>query len=89
MEMQLYSAPVECRVDGQGRRALLILLCLLDQCCIVYRPGEVVCDVHPQELGAADQLHSHVVDERSVAGLLLPEVNNDLFGFVHMSCHCP
>ena len=36
------------------------LLCLLDQCRSVHRPGEVVCDVHSQELGAADHLHSRV-----------------------------
>ena len=58
---------------------------LLDQSCSVHRPGEVVCDVHPQELGAADQLHSCVVDGKwSVVGLLLPEINNDLwFCVVH------
>ena len=51
----------------------------------VHRPGEVVCDVHTQELGAADHLHRRVVDKKwSMAGLLLPEVDNDLFGFVHI-----
>ena len=37
-----------------------MLLCPLDQCRSVHRPGEVVCDVHSQE--AADHLHSRVVD---------------------------
>ena len=47
--------------------------------------GEVICDVHPQEPGAVDHLHSYVVDEEgSVVGLLLPEVDNDLFRFVHV-----
>ena len=88
----LYGAPVECSEDGRGQEGsahpsqeVQKLLCLLDQCCSVHRPGEVVCDVHPQQLGTADHLHSHVVDEKwSMAGLLLPEVNNDLFGFVHI-----
>ena len=36
--------------------------------------------MHPQELGAADHLHSRVVDEKwSMAGILLSEVDNDLF----------
>ena len=61
------------------------LLCLPDQCCSVHRPDEVVCNVHPQELGAVDHLHCLVVDEKwSVAGVLLPEVDNYLFAFVHV-----
>lgn len=40
--------------------------------------------MHPQELNAADHLHSCVVDEKwSMAGLVLPEVGNNLFGLVH------
>ena len=38
--------------------------------------------MHPQELGAADHLHSRVVDEKwSMTGLVLPEVDNDFFSF--------
>ena len=88
----LYGAPVECSEDGRVQEGsphplqqVQRLLCLLDQCRSVHRPGEVVCDVHPQELGTGDHLHSRVVDEKwSVAGLLLPEVDNDLFCFVHV-----
>ncbi len=38
------------------------LLCFLGQCRSVVGPGEVLCDVHTQELGAARSLHSHTVD---------------------------
>ncbi len=32
------------------------LLCFLGQCCSVVGPGEVLCDVYTQELGAAHSL---------------------------------
>ncbi len=38
------------------------LLCFLGQCCSVVSPGEVLCDVYTQELGAAHSLHSHTID---------------------------
>ena len=45
--------------------------------------GQSVFNLHPQELGAADSLHCCVVDERwCVTGLALPEVKDDLFGFL-------
>ncbi len=31
------------------------LLCFLGQCCSVVSPGEVLCDVYTQELGAAQK----------------------------------
>ncbi len=40
-----------------------MLLCFLGQCRSVVSPGEVLCDVHTQELGAA-----HSLDSRTVAG---------------------
>lgn len=46
----------------------------------VLGPGQVVGDVHPQELGALDDLHSSALYvERSVGGLVPPEVKDDLF----------
>ncbi len=38
------------------------LLCFLGQCCSVVGPGEVLCDVYTQELGAAHSLHSRTID---------------------------
>ncbi len=38
------------------------LLCFLGQCCSVFGPGEVLCDVYTQELGAAHSLHGHTID---------------------------
>ncbi|XP_026133417.1 monocarboxylate transporter 7-like [Carassius auratus] len=32
---------------------------IIGQCCGVFSPGEVLCDLHTQELGAAHSLHSH------------------------------
>lgn len=62
------------------------LLCSLYQWLGVYRPGKIICDAHPQELfSGADHLHSRAVGVKwSVAGPILPEVDNDLFGFVHV-----
>ncbi len=39
-----------------------MLLCLLGDRLGVGSPGEVLCDVHPQEFSAADSLHSRGVD---------------------------
>ncbi len=55
------------------------LLCFLGQCCSVVSPGEVLCDVHTQKLGAARSLHSRTVDgQRSMLSVRSPEVNNNL-----------
>ncbi|KAI3359075.1 hypothetical protein L3Q82_002569 [Scortum barcoo] len=60
----LYSTPVEHSEDGRGQVGSLhpsqevqALLCPLNQRRRVHRPCEVICDVHPQELAAADHLH--------------------------------
>ncbi len=38
------------------------LLCFLGQCCSVVSPGEVLCDVHTQKLGAEirGECHGHI-----------------------------
>ncbi len=49
-----------------------VLLCFLGQCCSVVSPGEVLCDVHTQELGAARSLHSRTVDgQRSMLRFII------------------
>ncbi len=61
------------------------LLCFLGQCRSVVSPGEVLCDVHTQELGAARSLHSHTVDgQRSMLSVHSPEVNNNLLRLLHI-----
>ncbi len=35
-----------------------MLLCFLGSAAVLFGPGEVLCDVHTQELGAARSLHS-------------------------------
>ncbi len=58
------------------------LLCFLGQCRSVVSPGEVLCDVYTQELGAARSLHSRTVDgQRSMLCVHSPEVNNNLLDF--------
>ncbi len=65
----LDGASVEGALDG-GRGSgssefaeeVETLLCFLGQCCSVVSPGEVLCDVHTQELGAAHSLHSRTID---------------------------
>ena len=37
-------------------------LSILDQMCGVLGPGDVLCDVHTQELGAAHTYHSSIID---------------------------
>ncbi len=62
-----------------------MLLCFLGQCCSVVSPGEVLCDVHTQELGAAHSLHSRTVDgQRSMLCVHSPEVNNNLLHLLHI-----
>ncbi len=61
------------------------LLCFLGQCCSVVSPGEVLCDVYTQELGAAHSLHSHTIDgQRSMLSVHSPEVNNNLLHLLHI-----
>ncbi len=61
------------------------LLCFLGQCCSVVGPGEVLCDVNTQELGAARSLHSRTVDgQRSMLSVHSPEVNNNLLRLLHI-----
>ena len=48
-------------------------------------PGEFASDLHPQELGATDDLHRSVVDEEwCMTGPRFPEVNNDLLCLVNI-----
>lgn len=57
-----------------------MLLCF--QCCSVESPGEILCDVDTQEL---DALLSSTVDvQRSMQGVLSPEVHNSLFYLLHI-----
>jgi len=52
------------------------LLCFLGQCCGVVSPGEILCDVHTQELGAAHSLHSCTIDgQRNMLSVHSPEVS--------------
>ncbi len=61
------------------------LLCFLGQCCSVVSPGEVLCDVHTQKLGAARSLHSRTVDgQRSMLSVHFPEINNNLLCLLHI-----
>ncbi len=54
-------------------------------CCSVVSPGEVLCDVHTQELGAAHSLHSRTIDgQRSMLSVHSPEVNNNLLRLLHI-----
>lgn len=58
---------------------------LLTSDTLFTEPGEFVCDVHPQELDAADYLHRCIVNEqRSIAGPFLSKVTNDIFSFDHI-----
>ncbi len=59
--------------------------CLLGQCRGVVSPGEVLCDVYTQELGAAHSLHSRTVDgQRSMLSVHSTEVNNNLLCLLHI-----
>ncbi len=61
-------------------------------CCSVVGPGEVLCDVHTQELGAAHSLHGRTIDgQRSMQRVHSPEVNDNLLRLPHSErdcCHC-
>ncbi len=61
------------------------LLCFLGQCCSVVSPGEVLCELYTQELGAAHSLHSRTIDgQRSMLSVHSPEVNNNLLHLLHI-----
>ncbi len=49
-------------------------------------PGEILCDVHPQEFSAADFLHSRAVDGQwgVVNGVPPPEVHHNLLCLLHI-----
>ncbi len=62
-----------------------MLLCFLGQCCSVVSPGEVLCDVYTQELGAAHSLHRRTIDgQRSMLSVHSPEVNNNLLRLLYI-----
>ena len=68
----LDGASVEGAHDGelgsgssQFAKEVETLLWFLGKCCGVVGLGEVLCDVHTQELGAAHSLHSRTVDGQS------------------------
>ncbi len=57
----------------------------LGQCCSVVSPGEVLCELYTQELGAAHSLHSRTIDgQRSMLSVHSPEVNNNLLHLLHI-----
>ncbi len=80
------------RGSGSSAEEVETLLCILGQCCSVVSPGEVLCDVHTQKLGAARSLHSRTIDgQRSMLSVHSPEVNNNLLRLLHIQrdcCHC-
>ncbi len=88
----LDGASVEGAHDGgwgsgssQFAEEVEVLLCFLGQCCSVVSPGEVLCDVHTQELGAAHPLLGRTVDgQRSMLSVHSPEVNNNLLHLLHI-----
>ncbi len=52
---------------------------------VVGGPGEVLCDVHPQEFSAADSLHSRAVDGQwGVVNIFSPEVHHNLLCLPHI-----
>ncbi len=54
-------------------------------CCSVVGPGEVLCDVYTQELGAAHSHHGRTIDgQRSMQRVHSPEVNNNLLRLLHI-----
>ncbi len=60
-------------------------MCFLGQCRSVVSPGEVLCDVYTQELGAAHSLHSRTVDgKRSMLSVHSPDVNSNLLHLLHI-----
>ncbi len=62
-----------------------MLLCLLGDRLGVGSPGEVLCDVHPQEFSTADSLHSRGVDGQwGVVNRVSPEVHHNLLCLLHI-----
>ncbi len=60
-------------------------MCLLGDGLGVGSPGEVLCDVHPQEFSAADSLHSRAVDGQwGVVNGVSPEVHHNLLCLLHI-----
>ncbi len=60
-------------------------MCLLGDRLGVGSPGEVLCDVHPQEFSAADSLHSRGVDGQwGVVNRVSPEVHHNLLCLLHI-----
>ncbi len=60
-------------------------MCLLGDRHGVGGPGEVLCDVHPQEFSAADSLHSRGVDGQwGVVNRVSPEVHHNLLCLLHI-----
>ncbi len=81
------------RSQGSGSSQFVeeveMLLCFLGQCCSAVSPGEVLCEVHTQELGAAHSLHSRAFDgQRSMLSVYSPEVNNNLLRILHIQRDC-
>ncbi len=69
------------------------LLCFLGQCRSVVSPGEVLCDVHTQELGAARSLHSRwsiclkeqFTQNENLLKMYTPQVIQDVDQFLHQN----
>ncbi len=60
-------------------------MCFLGQCCSVVGPGEVLCDVYTQELGAGHSLHGRTIDgQRSMQRVHSPEVNDNFLRLLHI-----
>lgn len=62
------------------------LMSFLGQSCGVCGPGEGLCDVHTQELGAGHPLHSRTVDSQRSCVCTLH--NNLLCFFLHSERDC-
>ncbi len=83
----LNGAPVESGEDGwretcpfQPAEKVEALLSLLVEWHDVDGPGEILCNVHPQEFSAADSLHGWAVDGQwGVVNRVSPEVHHNLF----------
>ncbi len=87
----LNGSPVESGEGGwretcsfQPAEKVLALLRLLGEWCSVGGPGEVLCDVHPQEFSAADSLHSRAVDGQWGVVRVSPEVHHNLLCLTHI-----
>ncbi len=88
----LNGAPVECGEDGwwgdllfsAGGESVGAVVPSWRVTC-VGGPGEILCDVHPQEFSAADSLHSRTVDGQwGVVNGDSPEVHHNLLCLLHI-----